>query len=159
GKELRRIHCEHNGSAYAVSSVAFSPDGKTVAWWGEDKILHLSEASTGKEIRQLQVRRRESGIEGLLFSPDGQLLVDVGVPGENKTRVGDPTTGEPVHEIIGMLTAAFSPDGKVLATVKDHSTIVLWDVETWKELRHWDKEVEGDIISLAFAPDGKTLAA
>jgi RNA polymerase sigma factor (sigma-70 family) len=157
GKEIRRIHCERNGSGYAVAAVAISPDGKTLAWWGEDKILRLSEVSTGKEIRQFQGRHQEEHIAGLLFSPDGQLLIDAGTPGVNKIRVWDPATGKFVRELAGV-AAAFSPDGKALATV-EHGTIVLWEVATWKELLHWDKELEGVLCSVAFAPDGKTLAS
>ncbi len=65
---------------------------------------------------------------------------------------------------------AFSPDGKLLATGDKVGHVVVWDVETGKELGTceapvmytWDpvqrRHSIGGIRSLAFSPDGKQLA-
>jgi RNA polymerase sigma factor (sigma-70 family) len=157
GREIRQLRCLRDGHAFDVSAVAFSPDGKTLAWWGQDRFFRLSEAATGKEILHFPGHiETDQGIDGLVFSPDGQFLVSVGNLAENKIRVWDPATGKQVRVLTGRTAAAFSPDGKVLA-VRDHDAIVLWDVATWKELRQWS--AGESIMSLAFAPDGKMLAA
>jgi WD40 repeat protein len=59
----------------------------------------------------------------------------------------------------GAITAAaFSPDGRVLATASDDRNVFLWDVATHKKLAtlsgHQDK-----VLAVAFSPDGKTLAS
>jgi WD40 repeat protein len=58
----------------------------------------------------------------------------------------------------GLESVAFSPDGKLLATSSQDSTVRLWEVETGK-VRHTLKGHDGEIDSVAFAPDGKTLAS
>ena len=56
-----------------------------------------------------------------------------------------------------MLSLVFSPDGKVLASGSKADVILLWDVETWTS-RVIDTP-RTDVSSLAFSPDGSTLAA
>ncbi len=61
------------------------------------------------------------------------------------------------HE--GMVyAAAFSPDGKVLATGGQDRDIVLWDAATGKEVRRWAAGVLGT-RTLCFSPDRKHLVA
>jgi WD40 repeat protein len=61
----------------AVNALAFSPDGKWLAWagwsWGQNfNDIHLWELATGKEIHRFTGQR--GGINCLSFSPDGKLL-------------------------------------------------------------------------------------
>lgn len=51
--------------------------------------------------------------------------------------------------------AAFSPDGRLLATGLDNGKIVIWDAATGKSLRTLD--AEGGVLSVAFSPDGRFL--
>src|SRR5262249_54528517 len=68
GREIRQL----KGAWYAVWSVAFSPDGKTLAVGTQFNTIHLWEVATGRE------RRRFAGdrctIKALAFTPDGRLL-------------------------------------------------------------------------------------
>jgi WD40 repeat protein len=61
------------GHKQAVSSVAFSPDGKTLASASDDSTLKFWNVTTQQEL--LTVRRLGGTLRGLMFSPDGRLLV------------------------------------------------------------------------------------
>jgi WD40 repeat protein len=60
-------------------------------------------------------------------------------------------TGPVVH-------VAFSPDGRLLASVSQTEAIHLWDAWTGEEVGRVTGH-RGCIASLSFAPDGKTLAS
>ncbi len=54
--------------------------------------------------------------------------------------------------------AAFSPNGKLLATTSNDTTVTLWDTATWQPIRQYAWEI-GRLRAVAFAPDGLTCAA
>ena len=55
-------------------------------------------------------------------------------------------------------SAAFSPDGRLLATGDFNGRLILWDVQTGAALRVTKKFVSDAIRSIAFSPDGKMMA-
>jgi WD40 repeat protein/serine/threonine protein kinase len=61
------------GHKQLIWSLAFSPDGKTLASASDDGTLRLWNVATRREL--LSIRRLGVGLRGLAFSPDGQLLV------------------------------------------------------------------------------------
>jgi WD40 repeat protein/uncharacterized caspase-like protein len=56
-----------------------------------------------------------------------------------------------------ILSIAYSPDGKLIATGSEDATIKLWNVETGKELRTLIGHI-GAVNGLAFSPDGNSIA-
>jgi RNA polymerase sigma factor (sigma-70 family) len=130
----------------------FSADRKTLAAG-----RHVFEAATGLQVRVLAAPENER--IPLVASADGKYLAAVA---ENRVRLLDAATGKELRRGAGhqgpVLVAAFSPDGKTLATGGTDRTILLWDLATGKELRR----LEGHrawVNLLGFSPDGKYLAS
>src|SRR5262249_39214099 len=66
GREIRRWQ-GHDGR---VDTVAFSPDGRTLATGGPDAVVYLWEVATGRQRRAL--RGHDDLILSLSFAPDGR---------------------------------------------------------------------------------------
>jgi WD40 repeat protein len=68
GKQVRIFSTQSNGTA----SVAFSPDGQTLAS-GSGKTIELWDLNSGKRLCTLSGHSKP--VESVTFSPDGELLI------------------------------------------------------------------------------------
>jgi Tol biopolymer transport system component len=59
---------------------------------------------------------------------------------------------------VGVDSAAFSPDGKLLATADQNGSTYLWDVATGRRIATLTDPGSNGVGSAAFSPDGKLLA-
>jgi WD40 repeat protein len=137
----------------------FSPDGKRLVYSDLDGKLRLRDLATGKDVPRLRLRERAwsaaTASLGIPNSPSGALL-SVVVSVQDVEEAETPLLSEAI---------GFSPDGKTLISYRG-STIILWDLQTGRELEHYDgpePEPDGsDRRSIRFhaipSPDGKTLA-
>jgi RNA polymerase sigma factor (sigma-70 family) len=141
------------GHQFDVRSLSFSPDGKLVAG-GDNHRGIVWDAATGKRVSDFP----ECGIR-VAFAPDSRTLVTA--DNGNNLRLWDATTGKELLEIAhhehGVAAAVFSPDDTLVAT-SDRKTVRVWDAVTGKLLQSLPGALES-INQIAFAPDGKTLAA
>ena len=151
GKDLQPA-ASHCG---AIKSLVFLPDGKRIVSASEDGTIRIWDAESGEALRVLNGHAGE--VSGLALFPNGKLLASCGRDGT--FRLWDVESGKSLavrdDEGNSVVTAAFSADGKQLASGGHRGVIFLRDPATGKIL----DEVEAEAISsLAFSPDGKTLA-
>src|SRR5439155_12754747 len=74
GREIRRLTNPSDAHDQTVTCVAFSPDGRTLAWAGpEDGSIQLVEIATGRKRHQLAGHRGR--VQSLAFAPGGEFLV------------------------------------------------------------------------------------
>jgi RNA polymerase sigma factor (sigma-70 family) len=145
-----------DGHEQVVESVRFLPDGKSVAATSRGAVSFWH-VPTGNRIS-----RFETWSSGEALSPDGKVLA-VRRPGSGCTtfELWDTATGKELRKLeaplhTGLTAWIFSPDGKMLAAAFGDG-IRFWDVVTGKLIRQLALR-GGYAASLAFAPDGKTLA-
>jgi RNA polymerase sigma factor (sigma-70 family) len=154
-----------------VQGIAFSPDGKTIASTGTDATVKLWDAVSGGLTRTL--RGHNDGVYRVTFSPDGKTLASSGLDGT--IRIWDVRTGKVRHTIEGyrkqaVSFVAFPPqDGNILlvagyraegggAGAGKAPELRLFDARTGKPIQVVRVNDLGFLRSLAFSPDGKTLA-
>jgi WD40 repeat protein len=147
------------GHSGTVSSVAFSPEGKVLASGGVDGTVKLWEVSTVRELRSLkQGHDRPDSVALVVFSPDGKILASGGSY-SGTLKLWDVEKGAELQTITGFGSPiAFSPDSQTLAFVEG-GTIKLWNISTGDHLPPIKIHTRGLVESLAFSPDGKTLAS
>jgi RNA polymerase sigma factor (sigma-70 family) len=149
-----------------VTSVAYSPDGKTLASAGVNRTIKLWDVATGRE-KATFARHSDAhpvpystDLKAVVFSPDGKLLASGSA--DKTIQLCDVDTGK-VLAILrghtdGVTSLAFSPDGKTLASASLDETIRLWDVATRKQRATLKGHSEW-VWSVVFSPDGKALAS
>jgi RNA polymerase sigma factor (sigma-70 family) len=123
GKKL----VEFSAHAYAVDSLAFSPDGTLLASTGwSDKAIGLWDVASGHRLAELPC-----GSGGVVaFSPDGKTVAWGNSP--EGIWLLELASQEPRRKLPGHAAAihslAFSPDGKTLISASMDTTALVWDV-------------------------------
>lgn len=143
-------------------------DGKLI-WWDTDakKIVRTVEAHT-------------KWIRGVFASRDGKTVVSVA--DDMVARVWDVESGKKRHDLVGhepftptkfksmLYAAAFSHDGKYIATADKVGKVIVWESESGKRVSDleapvmytWDPVQRlhsiGGIRAVTFSPDGKQIA-
>lgn len=150
------IHGIHDPEKNSAGAVAFSPDGKMVAWGSWDRIT-LSDPVTGKQLGRLAAKVQS--VLGLGFTPDGKTLVS---GGQNGGGVWDVATGKVRFTLASRMVGrsmALSRDGTTAAIGTAGSVVRLWNVATGMELFTEFEGHDSWVNCLAFSPDGKILAS
>jgi len=162
------------GYSDTVLSVAFSPDGKTLATGNGDGTVQLRDVATRQPIGL--PLSNTGAVNAVAFSPDGKTLATgngdgtvrswdlaISLPAGPLQPFDGTVTSRPAGNLLinghtSVIWVAFSSDGKTLATGDADGTVRLWDVATHQPIGAPFTVEAGQVDSMALSPDGKTLA-
>jgi WD40 repeat protein len=139
------------------SSIAFSPNGKILAWANQGRFVRLWDVKSRSLLWELEGKENQVSVA---FSPDNRTLAAGGSDGsiqlwnvEKRSHLGDPLPGP--REIVFSL--AFSPNGKLLASGGTSNRLRVWDLDARRPVV--DSQGINLVSSIVFSPDGNTLAS
>ena len=146
------------GHTSDVNSVAFSPNGRTIASGSGDDTIRLWDAGTGEHLQTLT--GHTSDVNSIAFSPNGRTIASGS--GGGTIRLWDADTGAHLQTLTGhtdwVNSVAFSPNGRTLASTSGSwQEIRLWDANTGEHLQTLAGDTSG-VNSVAYSPDGRTIA-
>jgi WD40 repeat protein len=143
-----------------VRVVRFSPDGSLVFVGGEGG-ARLYDRTHGFHVLRLLP---QTEIADAAFSPDGSMIVGAGTGNDRAAHVWDVRTGAPLLTLEHdgpVLSVAFSPNGRLIATGSADGTARLWDAATGLQLGapfvHQPGAKGDDVRHVSFSPDSRRI--
>jgi WD40 repeat protein len=133
GNRLKLIATLEGGGG-GFSSIAFSPDGKTLLAGGSGSAT-MWDVSSGKKIHQLVHSPLGRTVQGVAFSPDGKTVATCA--DDDTIKLWDATSGNHITTFQGagaVFAVVFGSDGKTV-TGLERGKMRVWNVESKEELR------------------------
>lgn len=165
GKLLYRLSGHNLQVKMIVSSLAFSPDGNTLASSDPNGLIILWRMEDGKELRRIEAKGR---VPALAFSLDGQQLfssdsVNSKLPFDpadiviRKVSCGE-TLRRFEHMVRVITSAVFSHDASLMASIGSGSVVPIWDFQHGVLAKSLDISPCMFALSVAFHPSNNQIA-
>jgi WD40 repeat protein len=149
------------GHAHEIFTIAYSPDGRSLASAGLDGTIVLWDVA-GRAMRFSPLVTNTERVSSLAFAPDNLTLAAAGANGS--IQLWSVTTGQLLYTLETERTSLvrsvrFSPTQPLLASADLDGSIMLWDLKTHQRKSQRFVGHTDQVRSLAFSPDGRLLAS
>lgn len=149
---LATMHRSLLGHSPGLFDVVYNPTGSRIL--STDRKSALLWTAQGKLLARFEP---PSGVLEARFDPSGQRILTLS---DTSAQLWDVASGKPLLSFKGhtegIASAAFSPDGKRIATVGNDGLAFLWDADNGRRLVALPK-YPVRLSSVAFSPDGKRI--
>ena len=116
GKEKRRMQGDEEGASFGAAwSLCFSVDGAWLACGNAVGSIQIWNAMTGAFLRTIPLAPKQNSVVSVLFSPTESRSLAAWEE-DDQIHLWDIVSGEKIRSIAGGAFAAFSPDGRTIAT-------------------------------------------
>ena len=161
----QQLDASGSGTGQAVLSLAFSPNGLSLAtsgWYNDIELWDVAGSTKLHNFGSMDKSNYYTYTGSLAFSPNGQTLATAG----KTIQRWDVASGNELQVFNGIFarlsspvqTVAYSPDGKLIASGNLRGEVKLWDAANGSDLRTMTGHANW-VQMVAFTPDGKLLAS
>jgi WD40 repeat protein len=157
-----RVEKEMEAHSDVVNSAVLSPDSKTLATAGHDKVVHLWDVETGVQIRSF--KGHNGAVYDVAFDPSGSILASASA--DETIKIWNVATGERL-DTFGQCegeqyAVRFSRDGKRVIAAGADKRIRSWSIHSQSSpavstMTHSVFAHEGSVLAMEFSEDGEQI--
>lgn len=154
GRRPVMVHDEPVG----IASVAFAPDGKTLAVGIFSPVVKLFDVASGKAVGKFE--GHTDAVRAAVFSPDGKALITGSY--DRTIKLWDVAARKAQRTLEGhddkVFSAAVSPSGRWIASASADGSIRVWRTDGGESKQLFPAQPRDTIARhVAFSPDGRWL--
>jgi WD40 repeat protein len=155
GRKIATFKGRDNLIAYYV----FSPDGRLVALYSDDKVIKIWNTKINNWISATLTGHIDN-INSISFSPDGNRLLSCS--NDKTLKIWDVNTGNCIKDLSGhqasVNTCAYSPDGRLIVSGSTDGILKIWNAKLGWEITTINGH-KSQVNYCAFLPDGRRIVS
>lgn len=159
GEFAYELSPEKSADGHRINGLAISPDGKTLASSGSDRVIRQWDLAAKK--LHMEIPGHTDWIYAIAFSADGKTLISAG--SDRTIRVWDAQYGRIRMVLAGQTDqvywVSFNPKGRFIASAGADKSVRVWDISVQGSYEIMTIDTGNRIRTVRFSPDGKYITS